>query len=189
MSSDILKSKLEQSKHGYGSRDKPQRKSGRAGFVDARLEELRRRWENATGGNVPSGSSDSPGIRRSESMRLICRQIGRMGTVLQMMKFPFRYGIERRDTLAKSKGALKHRVRGCGEADAPQQVLETRIVPQIVHARIDMKIDKPVGVLFVGFLQVFNCAVVFPQADMDSSEEVRCDVLVLCEPREIIENL
>ena len=67
---------------GYGSRHKPERKSGRAGFVDARLEELRRRWENAPGGNVPSGSIDSPGIRRSESMRLICRQIGRMGTVL-----------------------------------------------------------------------------------------------------------
>jgi hypothetical protein len=33
---------------GYGNRDKPERKSGRAGFVDARLEELRRRWENAT---------------------------------------------------------------------------------------------------------------------------------------------
>ena len=33
---------------GYGSRDKPARKSGRAGFVDARLEELRRRWGNAT---------------------------------------------------------------------------------------------------------------------------------------------
>jgi hypothetical protein len=33
---------------GYGKRDKPERKSGRAGFVDARLEELRRRWENAT---------------------------------------------------------------------------------------------------------------------------------------------
>ena len=33
---------------GYGSRDKPARKSGRAGFVDARLDELRRRWENAT---------------------------------------------------------------------------------------------------------------------------------------------
>src|SRR5216684_1103673 len=31
-----------------GNRDKPERKSGRAGFVDARLEELRRRLENAT---------------------------------------------------------------------------------------------------------------------------------------------
>ena len=30
---------------GYGSRDKPERKSERPGFVDARLEELRRRWE------------------------------------------------------------------------------------------------------------------------------------------------
>ena len=33
---------------GYPKRDKPERKSGRAEFVDARLEELRRRWENAT---------------------------------------------------------------------------------------------------------------------------------------------
>ena len=33
---------------GYGNRDKPARKSGHAGFVDARLEELRRGWENAT---------------------------------------------------------------------------------------------------------------------------------------------
>jgi hypothetical protein len=33
---------------GYTNRDQPERKSGRAGFVDARLEELRRRWENAT---------------------------------------------------------------------------------------------------------------------------------------------
>jgi hypothetical protein len=33
---------------GYSGRDKPERKSGRAGFVDARLEKLRRRWENAT---------------------------------------------------------------------------------------------------------------------------------------------
>jgi len=33
---------------GYDNRDKTERKSGRAGFMDARLEELRRRWENAT---------------------------------------------------------------------------------------------------------------------------------------------
>jgi hypothetical protein len=33
---------------GYSGRDKAERKSGRAEFVDARLEELRRRWENAT---------------------------------------------------------------------------------------------------------------------------------------------
>jgi hypothetical protein len=33
---------------GFIRRDKPEKKSGRAGFVDAKLEELRRRWENAT---------------------------------------------------------------------------------------------------------------------------------------------
>jgi hypothetical protein len=33
---------------GYGNRGKPERKSARAGFVDAKLEELRRRWEKAT---------------------------------------------------------------------------------------------------------------------------------------------
>ena len=33
---------------GFVRRDKPEKKSGRAGFVDAKLEELRRRWENAT---------------------------------------------------------------------------------------------------------------------------------------------
>ncbi len=43
-----------------------------------------------------------------------------------------------------------------------------------------MKIDKPVGVLFVAFLQVFNRAVVFSQADVDSSEEVGGDILSLC---------
>jgi hypothetical protein len=29
----------------------------------------------------------------------------------------------------------------CGQPDAPQQVSETGIIPQIVHARIDMKVD------------------------------------------------
>jgi hypothetical protein len=33
----------------FGKRIKPKRKSRRLGFVEARLEELRRRWENATG--------------------------------------------------------------------------------------------------------------------------------------------
>ncbi len=64
-----------------------------------------------------------------------------------------------------------------------------RIVPQAVHARIYMKIDKPVGVLFVGFLQVFDRAVVFSQADVDSGEEVRRDILLLCQFCQIIEHL
>lgn len=33
---------------GFGNRDKPERKPGRAGFVEAKLEELRNRWEKAT---------------------------------------------------------------------------------------------------------------------------------------------
>ena len=33
---------------GYGNRAKPERKLGRAGFVEGRLDELRRRWENTT---------------------------------------------------------------------------------------------------------------------------------------------
>ena len=32
----------------YRDRNKPERKSGRVGFVEGRLEELRRQWENAT---------------------------------------------------------------------------------------------------------------------------------------------
>jgi hypothetical protein len=33
---------------GYSNHDKPERKSGRVGFVEGRLNELRRRLENAT---------------------------------------------------------------------------------------------------------------------------------------------
>src|SRR5215469_18932656 len=67
-----------------------------------------------------------------------------------------------------------------GKADAPQQVLKTWVGPQAVHARIYVKIDKPVRVLFVGFLQVLNHAVVFSQAGVDSGEEVRCNIFFLC---------
>ena len=66
------------------------------------------------------------------------------------------------------------------KADTPQQVLKTWAGPQSLHARIDVKIDEPVGVLFVGFLQIFNRAVVFSQADVDAGEEVRCNILLLC---------
>ena len=52
---------------GYGNRDKPERKSGRAGFVDARLEELRRRWENATDEREKTEVSEQ--IREWQSFR------------------------------------------------------------------------------------------------------------------------
>ena len=45
---------------GYRSRDKPVHKSGRAGFVDARLEELRRRWENATDEREKNEAAQAP---------------------------------------------------------------------------------------------------------------------------------
>jgi hypothetical protein len=50
---------------------------------------------------------------------------------------------------------------GYSASDALQHVIETWIVPQAVHAWFHMQIDKPVGVLFVGFLQVFDRAIVF----------------------------
>ena len=43
----------------YGRREKPEKnKSGRAGFVDARLEELRRRWEATTDERVKAEVSE-----------------------------------------------------------------------------------------------------------------------------------
>jgi len=52
---------------GYGKRDKPERKSGRAGFVGARLEELRRRLEKATDDREKSEVSEQ--IREWQSFR------------------------------------------------------------------------------------------------------------------------
>jgi len=88
-----------------------------------------------------------------------------------------------------SRTRIKRRLRlwprrdrpSAGEADTTQQFLETRVVPQAVHARVYMKLDEPVAMLGVGFLEVLKCAVVFSEAEMDSGEEVRRDVLVLCE--------
>jgi hypothetical protein len=51
----------------YMRRDKPEKKSGRAGFVDARLEELRRRWENATDEREKSEVSEQ--IREWQSFK------------------------------------------------------------------------------------------------------------------------
>ena len=51
----------------YGNRDKMGNKSGRAGFVDARLEELRRRWEMATDEREKSEVSEQ--IREWQSFR------------------------------------------------------------------------------------------------------------------------
>jgi hypothetical protein len=52
---------------GYSNRDEPARKSGRAVFVDARLEEFRRRWENATDEREKTQASEQ--IREWQSFR------------------------------------------------------------------------------------------------------------------------
>ncbi len=52
---------------GDADRDTPERKSGRAGFLDARLDELRRRWENATDDREKSGVSEQ--IREWQSFK------------------------------------------------------------------------------------------------------------------------
>lgn len=51
----------------HSNRDKMERKSGRAGFVDARLEELRRRWEAATDEREKTEISEQ--IREWQSFR------------------------------------------------------------------------------------------------------------------------
>jgi hypothetical protein len=52
---------------GYGDRGKVERKSARAGFVEARLDELRRRWEQATDERKKAEISEQ--IREWQSFR------------------------------------------------------------------------------------------------------------------------
>ena len=52
---------------GFGSRDKPEKKTGRAGFVEGRLDELRRRWELATTEREKADISEQ--IREWQSFR------------------------------------------------------------------------------------------------------------------------
>ena len=51
----------------HSNRDKPERKSARAGFVEARLEELRRRWDKATDEREKSEVSEQ--IREWQSFK------------------------------------------------------------------------------------------------------------------------
>jgi hypothetical protein len=51
----------------YGRREKPAPKSGRAGFVEAKLDELRRRWEAATDEREKAEVSEQ--IREWQSFR------------------------------------------------------------------------------------------------------------------------
>jgi hypothetical protein len=60
-----------------------------------------------------------------------------------------------------------------GKADTLEEIFETHVVAQAVHAGIYMKIDEPVRAFFVGLLEVLDRTVVFTQTDVDSREEVR----------------
>jgi hypothetical protein len=51
----------------YGNREKPESKSGRAGFVEAKLTELRNRWEKATDEREKAEVSEQ--IREWQSFR------------------------------------------------------------------------------------------------------------------------
>src|SRR5579864_3879122 len=64
-------------------------------------------------------------------------------------------------------GEVEHVTRSRGDrgrdgrkANAPQQMLEQWVAAQGVHARVQVKIDKPMGVLLVAFLQIFKSEVV-----------------------------
>jgi hypothetical protein len=52
---------------GFSNREKPEPKKGRAGFVEAKLEELRRRWEAAKDDREKAEVSEQ--IREWQSFR------------------------------------------------------------------------------------------------------------------------
>jgi hypothetical protein len=52
---------------GYSNREKPTKNTGRAGFVEGRLDELRRRWEKATDEREKAEISEQ--IREWQSFR------------------------------------------------------------------------------------------------------------------------
>jgi hypothetical protein len=64
---------------GYGNRDKPERKSGRVGFVEGRTQRAATRWENAT--DEREKSEVSAQIREWQSLRPRAIRTGRQTVV------------------------------------------------------------------------------------------------------------
>jgi len=67
---------------------------------------------------------------------------------------------------SKNKGGAPGSASSCGDsgragrkANTLQQMLESWVAAQTVYARIYVKIDKPMGVLLVAFLQIFKSEV------------------------------
>src|SRR5262245_59157156 len=59
-----------------------------------------------------------------------------------------------------------------GEADVPQQTVETRIRTQRVEDRFDIEHNEVIGVSIVGFPQPFESMVALIEAGVNSGEEV-----------------
>jgi hypothetical protein len=103
-----------------------------------------------------AGSRRRVASRRNQSQQL---------EMAQCRIHPLGDGVQiERNVGKKTVGSNLLQKGGCqrGKADTLQQALKTWIFSQGVHAWIHVKIDKPVAMLFVRFLQVFNRAVVFP---------------------------
>src|ERR1700746_550336 len=66
------------------------------------------------------------------------------------------------------RGLLRQR-----KADTLQKMLKTRGAAQGGPGRIDVKVEQPVGVILVGFLQRLHRAFGFSQAYVDSGKKVR----------------
>lgn len=84
------------------------------------------------------------------------------------------------------------RKRGGGDGWEPyllEQFLEAGLVAEGVHAGIDVEIEEPVGVILVGLFEVVEGLVILAEADVNSGEEVRRDVLMLSEFQKIVEDL
>ena len=54
-----------------------------------------------------------------------------------------------------------------------------RIGTQVVHARIDVQINQPVGMFLIGFFEVFDRAIFFAQTGVDSGKEVRRNIFLI----------
>lgn len=93
-------------------------------------------------------------------------------SLVQPTQFPRLHNQKRKDGAPERESHLHWGARVSGEADALQQSFETGVVAQCVHAGIDMKINQPMRMILVGFLEVFQRMIVFAQTDVDAREDV-----------------
>src|SRR5262245_42840950 len=97
--------------------------------------------------------------------------------------------LPKRDANCSEHWPVSHRNSSQGQADAAKQILKARESTQGVHAGIDVEVEQPVGAIFAGFLEIFDGAVLLSEANMNSGQVVRRDVLLPGEFCQIVENL